>query len=375
MSVSELAASLATVQRQLVLALQAEYFCDDLELPAAAFGWEEAQLRAYFESGGSQEAAAEPETAPPPAPVTAPPPAPVAAPTGQQPVVLCLGDAVVEFGSHVTSPKDIPLDKGLPKAGDVLRSTGTDNPRVEHGPGWTALLARDFAWRGTATVANLGGSGYTSSLLRRDLDELLAPLRAGGAAVAAVVLCVGGNDHAPPPEPCHVPLDEFRSNLLAMVASLRAAFGERVPVLLLTPTPVDAERRQRHVAALTGGASTGGGRGGAQLAKYAAAVVDAAGAARCHAVDLGYAFKYKMAQAHEALAEDGRLLSSKGNAFMYRQVKDKLDEVGVSPISMPARRAAALAAAYPDGDDTDGKLRRKPPRKPRPAGGTPLFLS
>eukprot|EP00965_Chrysotila_dentata_P117541 3883797-Pleurochrysis_carterae.AAC.1 len=40
------------LQSQLVAILQAEYFCDDLELPADAFGWSEGALRNFFESGG-----------------------------------------------------------------------------------------------------------------------------------------------------------------------------------------------------------------------------------------------------------------------------------------------------------------------------------
>ena len=38
------------------MALQEEYFCDDVEPPPHALGWSEAELRSFFESGG--EAAA-----------------------------------------------------------------------------------------------------------------------------------------------------------------------------------------------------------------------------------------------------------------------------------------------------------------------------
>ena len=50
---AETAAELKRLQRLLVSQLQAEYYCDDVEPPEEAFGWDEAKLNAYFESGGA----------------------------------------------------------------------------------------------------------------------------------------------------------------------------------------------------------------------------------------------------------------------------------------------------------------------------------
>ena len=52
MSVADALLELAAAQRKLVALLQAEYFCDDLELPDSAFGWDERKIRAYYEAGG-----------------------------------------------------------------------------------------------------------------------------------------------------------------------------------------------------------------------------------------------------------------------------------------------------------------------------------
>ena len=52
MDLSSLLSQLKELQGKLVSALQEEYFCEDLEPPAKAFGWEEARLRQYFETGG-----------------------------------------------------------------------------------------------------------------------------------------------------------------------------------------------------------------------------------------------------------------------------------------------------------------------------------
>ena len=51
-SVDETIAQLQSLQKKLVGMMQAEYFCDDLEPPAAAFGWQAERLRDYFENGG-----------------------------------------------------------------------------------------------------------------------------------------------------------------------------------------------------------------------------------------------------------------------------------------------------------------------------------
>ena len=51
-SAAETVAQLKRLQALLVTQLQGEYFCDDVEPPVEAFGWAEAKLRDYFESGG-----------------------------------------------------------------------------------------------------------------------------------------------------------------------------------------------------------------------------------------------------------------------------------------------------------------------------------
>ena len=57
MSVDSLTMQLRELQAKLVKALQEEYFCEDLEPPPAAFGWDADALRKYFEDGGVEAAA------------------------------------------------------------------------------------------------------------------------------------------------------------------------------------------------------------------------------------------------------------------------------------------------------------------------------
>ena len=50
---AETVVELQRLQKHLVTQLQNEYFCDDVEPPAEAFGWTEEKLKDFFESGGA----------------------------------------------------------------------------------------------------------------------------------------------------------------------------------------------------------------------------------------------------------------------------------------------------------------------------------
>jgi hypothetical protein len=172
-ALGELLALLTETQRAIVATLAAEYYCDDLEPPPAAFGWGEQQLRDYFETGGDVlpfQTTGMPVRVPVPAGASAEAEA-------RRPLIVCLGDSLTEFGSHVVGPKfaDSTL-KNLPTASEALCAT---DGAVEHGPGWITLLARDYQWRMTADVLNRGHSGMTSRLLKADLEHVVASLPVG----------------------------------------------------------------------------------------------------------------------------------------------------------------------------------------------------
>ena len=113
--VSALTAQLRELQAELVGALQAEYFCDDLAPPADALGWSEQRLRDYFESGGG--AAAEPA---PPAAADAP--ARAAVVPGQpgggrhQPSVEAAGGTAVDMPSLAPTLKALVGGDGVAAA-------------------------------------------------------------------------------------------------------------------------------------------------------------------------------------------------------------------------------------------------------------------
>mmetsp|Transcript_40263 Transcript_40263/g.117941 ORF Transcript_40263/g.117941 Transcript_40263/m.117941 type:complete len:335 (-) Transcript_40263:138-1142(-) len=320
---------LASAQRAVVEALSSEYFCEDLEPPSCAFGWGEEALRDYFETGG--------ESAPPKA-------APAAPAADARPVIVCLGDSLTEFGSHVVGPKfaDATL-KNTPLASEVLRATDGNE---EHGPGWVALLARDYQWRTTADVLNRGFSGMTSRLLRADLASIVASLPA--APVAAVVVTLGANDAAEG----GVPRDEFRQNLDAICGALKELLPSAA-VLLATPPPIN----HQVWPATTGGKGFGGGRSLERLKPYAEAVRQAAAGAGVRCVDLQADFTTRLMHWADT-THDGFHLATKGNVFVYRQVGEALRSAGLNPSSMPTHRPPALAAAVELLDDRDGRYAR-----------------
>jgi hypothetical protein len=272
---AELISQLAELQSRLVSAMQEEYFCEDLVPPPAAFGWDAAALRAFFESGGETlpESESKPEAAP--ARELGPPDSMASG----RPLFLALGDSLTEFGHHVCDPS---WDKKAPFASDVLQRAQMDVPIPEHGPGWLSLLQRDYSYRTAADVLNRGYSGCNSRTLRRDLAELLAPINRQD--VFAVTVAVGSNDHVAG-SPGHVPKQEFRDNMAAILATLqevtlgRREFACRTPrphapstlsspqslpnakLVLITPGRINKDKWAAHVSAVTSGRLDGGGRG------------------------------------------------------------------------------------------------------------------
>ena len=303
MDVADLIAEAKSVQARLVAALQSEYFCEDIKPPPEAFGWPEDRLKAFFESGG--EDLTDPttiHTTPPnlPLPPLPPQPSPAVeeAPPGR-PIILCLGDSTTEFGLHIINQPtaDVGSSKHKaslsvvvePVASEFLRETNTDNPRVEHGPGWIALLARDYAWRTTADVVNRGYSGYTSTMLLADLPELLSTIRVRD--VVGVTLCIGSNDAVAEDQLHHVPLATYKTNMASLLTELKARLPNAKPPIVLGPPPVEEAQWQETVKRVTAGRKDGKERSAVRVAEYSAVAKTAASAAGCKYIDMIYKLK------------------------------------------------------------------------------------
>jgi isoamyl acetate esterase len=148
---------------------------------------------------------------------------------------------------HVTCP--FRLRPSIVLFGDSITQYGfgcTDSKT-----GWAGRLAAAYTRR--CDVLNRGFSGYNT----RHALELLPRIFGGGGSGASnvggesdaaarkneLLFCTvffGANDAALPGEPQHVPIDEYGVNLNKIIMGIqKAADDKSVPILLLTPPPVD----------------------------------------------------------------------------------------------------------------------------------------
>ena len=380
MSVADLIATLKSTQQQLVKALQDEYFCDDLSPPPEAFGWSEEVRRDFMESGGENMPVSEKPASPPAdvsdpvvtAPAPPPPPPPPVDPSAARgrPIILCLGDSLTEFGSHVINLPTADLGGascGLkvasaatvsPAATEFLRSTETDNPGVEHGPGWIALMARDYAWRTTADVLNRGYSGMNSSLLLADLPEILSTIRT--IDVAIVTVHIGANDAVTDGEATYVPKEKYGENLTAIIKMLKE-YTPNAKIVLLGPPPVDEKMWQETSKKMTGGRKDGRQRSHERNLAYSQVAGQAAKAGGVAFLDMCHKLKYEfggMMMEMQNPHRDGLHYTQAVNIFLYRKLMGLIgDEWGMSPSKLPRHRPAQLNAFYgPQLADVDGMM-------------------
>lgn len=167
---------------------------------------------------------------------------------------------------------------------------------------------------------------------------------AHGATLATVLL--GANDAALPAGPSaaqHVPLEEYKANLRAVVKAIRAA---GVPhVLLLAPPPVDDARRalwQQQKAAAEGrpGADPGADRTNEFVRSYAAACCELAHELGLPCVDL-WTEMQKHASWRTEYLNDGLHFTSAGNLKVFELLKDAMEA------QFPALRIQTLPWHYP----------------------------
>ncbi|CAN6444238.1 unnamed protein product [Victoria cruziana] len=110
--------------------------------------------------------------------------------------------------------------------------------------GWGARLANHF--NRTADVVLRGYSGYNTRWALRVLDEVLSSVDSPPSP-AALTLFFGANDAALADRSSafqHVPLHEYRRNLMDLIARIKERWGTTL-IVLLTPPPIDEEARLR----------------------------------------------------------------------------------------------------------------------------------
>ncbi|KAA8519695.1 hypothetical protein F0562_013860 [Nyssa sinensis] len=199
---------------------------------------------------------------------------------------------------------------------------------------WGASLAHHFSR--TLDVVLRGYSGYNTRWALRVVNRVFPPETAvgSGGAPLAIMLFFGAND-ACLPDRCsafqHVPVDEYKQNLHAIVGF----FKNRWPttqVVLITPPPIDEVGRLLHpFVENTLGLPE---RTNEAAGVYAKACVAVAVECGIPVVDL-WTRMQQFPEWQKSFLRDGLHLTQGGNRIVFEEVIGKLGETGLSLETLP----------------------------------------
>ncbi|PIN13056.1 Isoamyl acetate-hydrolyzing esterase [Handroanthus impetiginosus] len=198
--------------------------------------------------------------------------------------------------------------------------------------GWGSSLAHHFSR--TADVVLRGYSGYNTRWALKVIEKVFPPPERGGAPLAVTVF-FGANDASLPDRYSvfqHVPLDEYKQNLHAIVAFLKKQWPS-THVILITPPPIDEDGRLQHP--FVENPSGLPERTNEAAGSYAKQCLNVAAECGVSAIDLWT----KMQQFpgwQKAYLSDGLHLTRNGNMVVFEQVIHKLREEGISLETLPA---------------------------------------
>lgn len=197
--------------------------------------------------------------------------------------------------------------------------------------GWGASLANHFAR--TADVVLRGYSGYNTRWAVKVMERVFPA--DGGDAPLAVTVFFGAND-ASLPDRCsgfqHVPFDEYKQNLLAIVAFLKKQWPS-TRIILITPPPIDEDARLLHpFFDNPSGLPERTNEAAGHYAKQCLAV-----AAECGVPAINIWEKMQQfPNWKRAYLSDGLHLTQDGNKFVFGEVIKQLSEEQISLETLPA---------------------------------------
>ncbi|XP_057764357.1 GDSL esterase/lipase At5g45920-like [Salvia miltiorrhiza] len=196
--------------------------------------------------------------------------------------------------------------------------------------GWGASLVNHFARQ--ADVVLRGYDGYNTRWALKVIHKVFP---AGGDAPLAVTVFFGANDAALPDRYggfLHVPLDEYKQNLLAIVAFFKKQWPSTRIILITTP-PIDEDARL-----LNPFANNPSGlpeRTNEVAGRYAKQCLDVAAECGLPAIPLWQKMQ-QLPDWKKALLSDGLHLTQQGNKFVFEEVINLLAEEQVSLQTLPA---------------------------------------
>ncbi|XP_076093035.1 isoamyl acetate-hydrolyzing esterase 1 homolog isoform X1 [Mytilus galloprovincialis] len=198
---------------------------------------------------------------------------------------------------------------------------------------WGSLLA-NFLQR-KCDVINRGFSGYNTRWCNKMIPSILSEFDAKNISMVTVFL--GANDsNLPTNKQQHVPLEEFKQNLLEIVEKIQSHGVPREKVVIIGP-PASNISAWENDCQINGRVCT---KSNTETAKYAKACVEAARESGCCSVDM-YTEMVKEKD-WENMLNDGLHLSSRGCEYLFDLLKPVVTKV-----------TAELPMLYPDWKQVD----------------------
>ncbi|CAI9118208.1 OLC1v1019743C1 [Oldenlandia corymbosa var. corymbosa] len=199
--------------------------------------------------------------------------------------------------------------------------------------GWGASLADTYARK--ADIMNRGYGGYNSRWALFLLHHLF-PLGSATPPVATTIF-FGANDAAllgGTNERQHVPVDEYKKNLNAIVQHLKESSSTML-IVLITPPPVDEEGRLEYARSLYGDQATKvPERTNETAGMYADKCVELAKELDLPSINL-WSKMQETEGWRKKFLRDGLHLTAEGNAVVYQEVVRVFNEAWLSAPKMP----------------------------------------
>lgn len=193
--------------------------------------------------------------------------------------------------------------------------------------GWASLLASSYSRR--ADVLNRGYRGYTTEMALQILPQVFTDDLCRSNVLFCTVF-LGANDCVLQTDPRHVPLDKFAANLRSIITSIREKVRKDPqqslpPIILLTPPPLDIERRKEFCLREYGDLARAQ-RSNKSAKAYGKMVKEIGKEMECCVVDTFTLLGGNgSAQDYRDNLIDGLHLTAKGNVLVYRGLMELLE--------------------------------------------------
>ena len=186
--------------------------------------------------------------------------------------------------------------------GDSITQFSFDNSNN----GWGGSLANLYIRH--ADVINRGYSGYNSRWIRQLIQKVLPVDHEGISKIKIVTLWLGANDATDETAGQHVPLTEYKDNMIFIINYIKSIVPSAV-LILITPPDVDSSRWPTRSTDL--------------VTKYANVIREISQTNNTLLVDL-WISSYGVDGIKQEDLSDGLHLASSGNQKVYEKVKGLL---------------------------------------------------